>query len=142
MPLRHGNFCRRVLLAALESAELPVIHFHGLRHTRNHLSAEAGATMRELMERMGHSTTRAALIYLHATEERQRAVADAVDAAACTALDRAKKGRQRAGKGRVTAGVTGCGALRRHLVSRYKSNRGPGIKRSYEGVRNCGQNCR
>jgi hypothetical protein len=63
--------------------------------------------MRELMERMGHSTTRAALIYLHATEERQRAVADAVDAAACTALDRAKKGRQRAGKGRVTAGVTG-----------------------------------
>jgi hypothetical protein len=31
-----------------------------LRHTGNHLTAEAGATLRELMERMGHSTTRAA----------------------------------------------------------------------------------
>ena len=28
------------------------------------------------MERMGHSSTRAALIYLHATSERQRALAD------------------------------------------------------------------
>jgi integrase len=99
MPLRHGNFRRRVWLAALESAGLPVIHFHDLRHTGNHLSAGAGATLRELMERMGHSTTRAALIYLHATDERQRAVADAVDAAARTALGKAKKGRNRAASG-------------------------------------------
>ena len=76
-----------------------MIHFHDLRHTGNHLSAEAGATLRELMERMGHSTTRAALIYLHATDERQRAVADAVDAAARTALGKAKKGRNRAASG-------------------------------------------
>ena len=32
----------------------------------------------ELMERMGHSSPRAALIYLHATTERQRALADTV----------------------------------------------------------------
>jgi hypothetical protein len=40
------------------------------------LTAEAGATLRELMDRMGHSSTRAALIYLHGSIERQRAVAD------------------------------------------------------------------
>ena len=53
----------------------------------------------QLMERMGHSTTRAALIYLHATDERQRVVADAVDAAARTALGKDKKGRSRATSG-------------------------------------------
>jgi hypothetical protein len=29
------------------------------------------------MARMGHSTTRGALIYLHSTDERQREIADA-----------------------------------------------------------------
>lgn len=77
----------------------PAIHFHDLRHTGNHLTAEAGATLRELRERMGHSTTRAALVYLHATDERQRAVADAVDAAARTALSKTKADRNRAASG-------------------------------------------
>ena len=36
------------------------IHLHDLRHTGNHFVAEAGANPRELMERMGHSTSRAA----------------------------------------------------------------------------------
>jgi len=34
--------------------------------------------LRELMERMGHTSTRAALIYLHSTSERQHTLADAV----------------------------------------------------------------
>lgn len=97
-PLRHGNFRSRVWLAALETAGLPAIHFHDSRHTGNHLT-EAGATLRELMERMGHSTTRAALIYLHATDERQRAVPDAVDVAARTALGKAITGRNREASG-------------------------------------------
>jgi hypothetical protein len=37
-----------------------------------------GAKLRELMARMGHSSTRAALIYLHSTSERQREIADAL----------------------------------------------------------------
>lgn len=41
----------------------------------NNLTAEQGASLRELMERMGHSSTRAALIYLHATRERDEAIA-------------------------------------------------------------------
>lgn len=53
-------------------------HFHDLRHAGNHLVADAGANLRELMERMGHSSSRAALIYLHSTPDRQRALADAV----------------------------------------------------------------
>jgi hypothetical protein len=39
------------------------------------MAAAQGATLRELMERMGHSSTRAALIYLHATRERDQRIA-------------------------------------------------------------------
>jgi hypothetical protein len=85
-PLRHGNFRRRFWLPALKAAGLPTIHFHDLGHTGNTLRADAGANLRELMERMGHSTTRAALVYLHSTSERQRAIADAVDKAARATL--------------------------------------------------------
>ena len=36
-------------------------------------------TFGSLMERMGHSTSRVAMVYLHSTNERQRKVADALD---------------------------------------------------------------
>jgi len=68
-----NNFRRRVWLPALRKAGLPVIHFHDLRHTGNELAANAGAGLRELMDHMGHSTPRAALIYLHGGKERQQA---------------------------------------------------------------------
>jgi hypothetical protein len=42
------------------------------------------------MERMGHSSTRAALVYLHSTSERQLAIADAVSKQARAALRKAK----------------------------------------------------
>jgi hypothetical protein len=38
------------------------------------------------MERMGHSTSRAALIYLHSTNDRQRELAEAVAARARSEL--------------------------------------------------------
>ena len=78
-PLRHGNFRRRIWLPALAASGVD-IHLHDLRHTGNGLVAEAGANLRELMERMGHSTSRAALIYLHSTSERLHTLADAVAA--------------------------------------------------------------
>jgi integrase len=37
-----------------------------LRHTGNALAAATGASTKELMARMGHSSVRAALIYQHA----------------------------------------------------------------------------
>jgi integrase len=87
MPLRHANFRRRVWRSALVATGLN-IHLHDLRHTGNQLVAEAGANPRELMERMGHSTSRAALIYLHSTSARQHHLADAVTARARSELDK------------------------------------------------------
>ncbi|OUC99758.1 hypothetical protein [Streptosporangium minutum] len=62
----------------------------GVHHTSN-----AGASIRELMERMGHSSTRAAMIYQHSTDERQREVARKLDDLARGALAKGS-GTQRA----------------------------------------------
>ena len=51
-PLRDGNFRRRVWRPALAAAGLSGTHFHDLRHTGNTLTAAAGASLRELMDRM------------------------------------------------------------------------------------------
>jgi integrase len=79
--LRTGNFRRAVRWAAsVRKAGLPAgFHFHDLRHTGNNLAAAAGASTRELMHRMGHASMRAALIYQHATSERDREIAEAMD---------------------------------------------------------------
>jgi hypothetical protein len=54
------------------------VRFHDLRHLSATLAATAGATTRELMSRMGHSSPRAALIYQHAVADRDRQVAEAL----------------------------------------------------------------
>jgi integrase len=65
---------------ALVKAGLPAeVHVHDLRHTGNTLAAEAGASLAELMSRMGHSSTRAARVYLHASEERGQQLAATLD---------------------------------------------------------------
>ena len=77
-PLRHSNFRYRVWLPALRDAGLAGIHFHDLRHTGNTLAASAGASLRELMDRMGHDSQRAAMIYLHGSTARQHEIADSL----------------------------------------------------------------
>lgn len=77
--LRRSNF-QRHWTAALDKAKVSSVHFHDLRHTGNTLTAHAGATLSDLMTRMGHASTRAARIYLHTTSERDRDVANALDA--------------------------------------------------------------
>jgi integrase len=72
--LRRSTF-RRTWTKARSSIGLPDLHFHDLRHTGNNMAAGQGASLRELMERMGHSSARAALIYQHATQERDEAIA-------------------------------------------------------------------
>lgn len=64
---------------ARTAAGIPNLHLHDLRHTGNTLAAETGATLRELMDRMGHASTRAAQIYLHAREQRDQAIAAGID---------------------------------------------------------------
>jgi integrase len=73
-------------MPALKAAGLEGVHFHDLRHAGNQLAANAGANLRELMDRMGHDSTRAALIYLHSSAGRQRAIADQIGKDAKKAL--------------------------------------------------------
>jgi integrase len=56
-------------MPALAATGLTGIHFHDLRHAGNLLVANAGANLRELMERMGQSTSRAALVNLPGATE-------------------------------------------------------------------------
>ena len=92
MPMRHSHYRRRVWLPALAATGLNGTHFHDLRHAGNHMVASAGASLRELMERMGHTSPRAALIYQHSTDDRQRALAEAVARQAQAALKASTRG--------------------------------------------------
>jgi integrase len=47
----------------LHESRCPGAHFHDLRHTGGSLAVATGASLKELMARLGHSSTRAALIY-------------------------------------------------------------------------------
>jgi integrase len=71
-------------------AGLPAIHFHDLRHTGNTLAASAGATLRVVMDRMGHDSERAAMVYLHGSDERQLHIADTLSKLAMDELNRGK----------------------------------------------------
>ena len=73
-PLRRATFYKAWHKAVTE-VDLPDFRFHDLRHTGNTLSAATGASTKELMARMGHSSARAALIYQHATKQRDAAIA-------------------------------------------------------------------
>jgi integrase len=77
-PLRRHGFRKRWIQALTDAGVQPV-HFHDLRHTGNTMAAATGASTRELMTRMGQSSSRAALIYQHATSERDRLIADAIN---------------------------------------------------------------
>jgi integrase len=56
----------------------PDLRFHDLRHTGNTLAAATGASTKELMARLGHASPRAALLYQHATRDRDEAIAVAL----------------------------------------------------------------
>ncbi len=91
--LRRGNWRRSVKWAeAVKNAGLPAgFRFHDLRHTGNHLAAAAGASTRELMHRMGHGSTRAALIYQHATNDRDLEIAKELSRRALAARQKAEQ---------------------------------------------------
>ncbi|MBV8540573.1 MAG: site-specific integrase [Pseudonocardiales bacterium] len=75
-PMRRGNFNPLVKWGkAVAGIGAPSLRFHDLRHTGNTLAAP-GASLRDLMTRMGHDSPRAAMIYQHATTVEDRAIAD------------------------------------------------------------------
>ena len=58
--------------------ERPDLHFHDLRHTGATLAAATGATLADLMARIGHSTPAMALRYQYAVEGRDQQIAAAL----------------------------------------------------------------
>lgn len=65
--LAHGTFADW-WHAARDQAGRPDLRFHDLRHTGAVMAASTGATLAELMARLGHSTPQAALRYQHAAQ--------------------------------------------------------------------------
>ena len=63
---------------ARQAAGRPDLRFHDLRHTGAVLAAQTGATLAELMARLGHSTPGAALRYQHAAAGRDAQFAAAL----------------------------------------------------------------
>jgi integrase len=97
--LRRSNFTRQ-WTKATGAAGLSGFHFHDLRHTGNTLAGEAGATLSEMMGRMGHASTRAALIYQHRTTQRDKVIADEISKRAQAAFKRSGTQRARGKKKR------------------------------------------
>ena len=73
-PLRRGVLFKAWKKARTE-VDVEYLHFHDLRHTGNTLAAMTGASTKELMARMGHSSSEAALRYQHATRDRDIEIA-------------------------------------------------------------------
>jgi hypothetical protein len=98
----YDYLLRRFLLPAFGSVLLDGLRVHDLRHTAATLAAAAGATTKELMERMGHTSPAVALRYQHVMADRQAALASALDdlvrvvVAPAKGTPRARKGTQRA----------------------------------------------
>jgi integrase len=65
---------------ALKAAELDqTTRFHDLRHLAGTSAATAGASLREIMARMGHASSEASLRYLKASERRDSEIAEAIE---------------------------------------------------------------
>ena len=80
-PTTHGEqyraptFHQAYFRKAREAAGRPDLRFHELRHTGATLAAASGATLAELMQRLGHSTVSAALAYQHAAQGSDKRIA-------------------------------------------------------------------
>ncbi len=86
-PALHGGHLSPTSLytifhPAREAAGRPDLRWHDLRHTGAVLAASTGATLAELMSRLGHSTPQAAMRYQHAAKGRDAQIAAALSALA------------------------------------------------------------
>ena len=73
--LRRSNFNRRIWRPATRAAGVEGLRVHDLRHTAGTLATAAGGSLREVMHRLGHSTTVAAVRYQHVMADRDAAIA-------------------------------------------------------------------
>jgi integrase len=74
----------------------PGLHFHDPRHTGNTLAAQTYVSTKDLMARMGQDSSRAALIYQHASRQVDQSIADKLSARLSRALAARSKTRMTA----------------------------------------------
>lgn len=79
-PAAHGGHLAPATLyrrfyTARSAAKRDDLRWHDLRHSGAVLAAATGATLAELMARLGHSTPQAAMRYQHAAQGRDRQIA-------------------------------------------------------------------
>jgi integrase len=82
-PAKHGchlndRTFRDYLAPALKSIGRQGMRIHDLRHFAGTQAARAGGTLPEVMERLGHSTAKAAMAYQQVANGRSEAVAEAL----------------------------------------------------------------
>jgi integrase len=76
-PMR-GDAVRLAFDRARQKAGVPNLRFHDLRHTGQTLAAMTGASLADLMRRLGHSSMVAAKRYLHSSDGRDQQIAAAL----------------------------------------------------------------
>jgi hypothetical protein len=76
-PMR-GDAVRQAFNRARIAAGLPGLRFHDLRHTGQTLVAVTGATIKDLMRRLGHPSAVASYRYLNAVDGRDAEIASAL----------------------------------------------------------------
>lgn len=74
----RGDAVRQAFTRARRQVGLPDLTFHDLRHTGQTLAAATGASLADLKRRLGHSSSAAALRYMHAVEGRDAEIAAAL----------------------------------------------------------------
>jgi integrase len=90
---QHGTIPARSNLGATwrracAKAGVLQVRLHDLRHVAQVYAAETGATLPELMSRLGHATPAAALVYLHARTDREAQLAAALGRAMTSGMPR------------------------------------------------------
>jgi integrase len=76
-PMR-GNAVSQAFNRARNKVGMDDFTFHDMRHTGQTLAASTGATLKDLMKRLGHASTAAAYRYMHAVDGRDAEIASAL----------------------------------------------------------------
>ena len=82
-PAKHGGHLQpstfqRHYYRGRNKAKRPDLRLHDCRGTGATMAAQTGATLAELMARLGHSTPAAAMRYQHAAQARDKQIAAAL----------------------------------------------------------------
>src|SRR5690606_37500501 len=73
--------CRAAWVSARNTAKLPDLRMHDLRHTYASMMLDSGADIIDVQQALGHTQLKTTAIYLHLRDERKRTRANAAVAA-------------------------------------------------------------